>query len=210
MTSKKQSVPVVIEKYYRHGAGRRKGELGWLEGKAGKDQPYARGKRAEHTTRLTIQAPTSLPGLLTAIARTLRQPAETTSFQFYTRGHGVCVYAFAAGSVREGRPAVAIASDILSPMEWHEDPDGLWTCLPDHMTSWREYYGLADLLTQFPAGAPMEGWVWKRRITTDHERKSMIALDMATKIMQASELTAADAKAIRAIAEDMIKAGRAA
>lgn len=210
MKSKKQSVPVVIEKYFRQTAGRHKGELTWSEGKASKTRPYTLGKRTTHTSRLTIQAPTALPGLLTAIAKTLGQSAHRTCFQFYTCDHGVCVYALSSRPASEGKPAVAIVYGIVSPMDWHRDPDGMWMCLPDRMTSFRDYSGLAELLSEFPTGSPMEGWVWKRRINSDHERKSLIAIRTATKIMGATELTAADAKSVSRLVDDLIRAARAA
>jgi hypothetical protein len=203
-----QRVPIVIEKFYVQQAGSGKGQLCWTEGKPGRvgASPYMKGKTARHTRRLTVTAPTTLTGLLIVLAKSIGQSAEDTEFRFHTRGNGVCIYAFAFPyKEKAGAPAVAMVNNITSPLSWHRDADNSWTCLPDGMTSHRRYYGINSLLAGFPAQAPMDGWVWVKPRTTDHDRKVLVAMKTSLKIIKAKGLTAEDARVIDRLVVDLIR-----
>lgn len=204
--AKTQRLPITIEKFYVQQAGRNKGELSWTEGKPKRPMfPYEKGKTVHHTKRITITAPTNLPGLLSAIAATIGQSAADTSYDFHARGQGVCIQAY-ANERRPGKPAVAIVNDIQSPYEWHRDPDNHWTCLPDSMDSLMRYRGADHIIQALPAGAPMEGWVWEKPRQTVASRVSLIAMKTTLKIMAASRrLSLADAREIDRLVTALIR-----
>lgn len=204
----KQRIPVQIERYYRQTAGSGKGEIIYSESRPRRADLWTRGKRATDTVRRVIVAPTDLPGLLSAVARQLRQPASETRFSFHRQGRGVSITAHSNGARRAGTAAVAIVRDITSPIPWYKNADGEWANLPEAIDPLRTHRCAAQILQHFTPEQQAAGWTWQRWQRTDHEQKVMISMKTNLAVLSCRQLTAADAKTVQAFVTRLIEKRR--
>ena len=204
-----QKIPITIEKFYKITKGRHKGEIRYCESRPSKRSWYSRDKRKHHTVTKIISAPTDLPGLLQAVAKTIGQSPSNTQFRFHQRGTGVCITAF-GNNERNGKPAVAICEDIQSPFPLRKQEDGLWINLPEEIDSLRSFNGSQEILDCFSDKTVLAaGWTWKRYRQSTRSKVAAIAMKIQSSMMKCRQLTVADAKAIKGLVSALIKRSRA-